>query len=179
MKACLNDKSFNRFMEDALKPSEAEAIKSHIQECRTCARAYTAWQALKTQLDGASEIAVPQSLKGRVMTRISDERIQPAPVSLKRIMAFAVTILALIYSLLDLFFRSDLNAFTKNLVKGISDFLYRMLDSLGIDPVFLFKLFGNIMSRMDSLVWFAAGGTVLTAAGFLVLFRKGRMKARA
>jgi hypothetical protein len=179
MKACLDEKSFNRFMEDALKSGEEEAIEHHIKKCPSCAKEYASWQKLKDQLDEASEIPVPQGFKDKIMTRIATEKIQAAPISLRRILAFAVTILALIYSIMDLFFRPDLNEFTTSLIKGISEYLYRLLDGLGIDPVILFKLFGNIMSRMDSLVWLAAGGTVLTAAAFLVLFRKGRMKARA
>lgn len=179
MKACLDEKSFNRFMEDALRPGEAEVIERHILKCRSCAGEYATWQKLKVQLDESAEIAVPNGFKEKVMKRISGEKIQAAPVSPRRMLAFTVTILALIYSILDLFFRPNLNEFTTNLVKGFSDFLYRILDGLGIDPVILFKLFGNIMSRIDSLVWLAAGGTVLTAVAFLILFRKGRMRVRA
>lgn len=178
MKGCIDQTTFNRFVEDSLEAEELEGLMKHIKQCESCSREYQSWQAVKSHLGAAASIQVPKGLKDRVMERVSKEKILPAPFSVRKGLALLMTAAVLIYFLLDPFIGNHLNTFAMALLKEFSTQLYHGMSLLGLDPAVVIKLFGSLMARMDRLFWVFASGTLFLIAALIGMILKGHLRAR-
>lgn len=180
MRSCISEKEFNRYLEDSFSPSSYKEFEAHINSCEACRKEFETWKDLKEQLNAASNISMPHSFKENVMARVAIEKIRPAPAggSVRRVAALAFVSIILLYYILKPVLGPSIDSLLRNLFMTLSTNLYAALVLIGIDPSVPIRIFGDIMSNMNTLFPVFALSTFLMIVSFVILVIKGKTSTR-
>jgi len=181
MKKCIDSRTFNSFLEDSLDPKSLARMESHCRTCESCAAKLKSWKRLKEELSRQCRVDVPGDFKARVMSRISAERIMPAPGISGRRHHLAALLLfaAALCFIFQPYVPVVLNPVVTGIVKAFSAATYNFIGLMGYDPARVFRFFGNIMENMAVILPFSATITVITTVAFVLLITRRKPVRRA